>query len=88
MMVVTFVCWVAVVALSTAFVLGLASKWGLVEWAQVHAPNDFFEKLLNCKFCLSFWTGLVISLILSVTAGCGWIIAAPICSTVIARELW
>lgn len=87
-MVMTFICWVAVVALATAFVLGLASKWGVLEWAQVHAPTEFFSKLLNCKFCLSFWTGLVISLILSLASGVGWIMFAPVCSTVIARELW
>lgn len=87
-MVITFFCWVAVVALLTAFVLGLASKWGWLEWAQVHAPSDFLHKLLTCKFCLSFWTGLAISLILCVAAGWGWIAAAPLCSTVIARELW
>lgn len=87
-MVINFVCWVAVVALLTAFALGLAVKWGWLEWAQVHAPSDFIGKLLNCKFCLSFWTGLVISLILSVAVGWGWIAAVPLCSTVIARELW
>ncbi len=83
-----FVCWVAVVALVAAFVLGLAVKWGWLEWLQVHAPNDFFAKLLNCKFCCSFWVGLIISLtLLAVTAH--WsLLAVPFCSTIITRELW
>lgn len=85
---VEFICGVAVVALAAAFLLGLAVKWGWLEWLQVHAPNVFFEKLFNCKFCCSWWMCVAISLTLSVAAGNWWLLLAPVCSTVITRELW
>lgn len=85
---VDFVCWIAVVALAAAFVLSLAVKWDLLEWLQVHAPNEFFGKLFNCKFCCSFWVCVLISLTLCVTTGHWVLLAVPICSTLITRELW
>ena len=86
--IVEFVCWAAVVSAVAAFVLALLQKWGVLEWLQVHAPNDFFGKLFNCKFCCSWWVSVIISLTLSVVTGM-WVLALiPICSTLIARELW
>ena len=87
-MVIEFVCWVAVVALAAAFLLGLAVKWHWLEWLQTHAPNDFFNKLFNCKFCCSWWVNVAISLTLCVVTGQWLLLAVPICSTVITRELW
>lgn len=86
--VIEFACWTGVVALAAAFFLSLAVKWGWLEWAQIHAPNEFLEKLLNCKFCCSWWTGVIISLTLCVMTGHWYLIAVPICSTLITRELW
>ena len=86
--IIAFVCWVAVIALVAAFLLSLAVKWGWLEWLQVHAPNAFFEKLFNCKFCCSWWLSVGISLILSIATGQWFIMAAPLCTTVITRELW
>lgn len=86
--IVEFVCWVAVVACSAAFVLSLAVKWKLLEWLQVHAPNDFVHELFSCRFCCSWWVSVIISLILCMVSGIWWILAVPVCSTVIARELW
>ena len=86
--IVAFVCYAVAVALSAAFLLGLAHKWGWIEWLQVHAPNDFLYKLFSCKFCCSWWVSVVISLTLCVTTGDWWLLLAPVCSTVIARELW
>lgn len=83
-----FICWAVVIALAAAFALGLASKWGILEWLQVHAPNEFFEKMFNCKFCCSFWVGVIISLTLCVITGQWMIMLAPVCTTVITRELW
>lgn len=88
MNVVEFISWVAVIALSAAFFLGLAAKWGWIEWLQVHAPNDFSYKLFSCKFCCSWWVAVIISLTLSVVVGQWLLLAAPICTTVITRELW
>lgn len=88
MVIVDFVCWVAVVALTAAFLLGLAVKWKWLEWLQVHAPNEFLGKLFNCKFCCSWWVSVIISLTLSVVTRQWWLLAVPVCSTIIARELW
>lgn len=87
-MVIEFVCWIAVVSLAAAFLLGLAVKWGWLEWLQVHAPNDFLAKLFNCKFCCSWWVSVAISLTLCLVTGQWWLLAVPVCSTIIARELW
>ena len=88
MWILEFVCWVAVVSLMAAFLLGLAVKWKILEWLQVHAPNDFFGKLFNCKFCCSWWVSVLISLTLCVATGRLEFLAVPFCSTVITRELW
>lgn len=86
--IVDFLCWVAVVAFAAAFLLGLAVKWHWLEWLQVHAPNDFFGKLFNCKFCCSWWVSVAISLTLCLATGQWVLLAVPVCSTVITRELW
>lgn len=88
MVIADFVCWVAVVALAAAFLLGLAAKWHWLEWLQTHAPNEFIWHLFNCKFCSSWWVSVIISLTLCVATGQWWLLAVPVCSTVIARELW
>lgn len=88
MVIVDFVCWCAVVACAAAFVLALAVKWKILEWLQVHAPNDFFAKLFNCKFCVSWWVCVVISLSLALATGQWVLLAVPFCSTLITRELW
>lgn len=86
-MIVEFVFWVIIVSLLTAFFLGLAEKWGVIEWLQVHAPNDFLNRLFSCKFCCSFWTGVAICIGASIGAGDWILMLVPFCSTVIAREL-
>lgn len=83
-----FVCWVAVVALIAAFALSLADKWGLVEYLQVHAPNDFWNRLFSCRFCCSWWTCVLISLSLLIVTRQWFFVAVPFCSTLITRNLW
>lgn len=86
--IIEFVCWVAFVAIASSFLLGLAKKWHLLEWLQIHAPNDFFNEMFSCKFCMSWWTGVIISLTLCIVAGEWWLVFIPLCSTTITRELW
>ena len=83
-----FICYVAVVALAAAFLLSLMVKWHWLEWLQVHAPNEFFEQMFNCKFCMSWWVSVLISLTLCIVTGNWWLLLVPVCSTIIARELW
>lgn len=61
-----FAIWVFLVSLLVRFLRTLAIKWGILEWAQLNAPNDFFHELLTCGFCQSFWIGLAISAILAI----------------------
>lgn len=85
---VTFVLSIVVVALAAAFFLGLASKWGWLEWLQVHAPNDLIHELLMCKFCCSWWMGVALSVVLALIFGEWWVLLVPLCSTPVTRELW
>ena len=61
-----FAVWVFLVSLLVAFVRTIAKKWGLIELAQAHAPNDLIHEMLGCDFCLSFWTGLGICIFLAI----------------------
>lgn len=42
------------VALMAAFVIGVLTKWGVVEWMQVHG-DSILSRMFSCDFCLSFW---------------------------------
>ena len=61
-----FVCWVLLVALLVNFLRTLAIKWGILEYLQVNAPNEFFHKLFSCDFCQSFWLSLFICIFLAI----------------------
>lgn len=88
MTIVVFGWSVLIVACIAAFLLSLAVKWGWLEWLQIHAPNAFFDKLFHCHFCCSWWASLGVSVILAIILQCWWILAVPLCSTVIAVRLW
>lgn len=79
--------YVAGVALAAAFFLALARKWGWLEWMQVHS-NGFFNKLLNCHFCTTFWMCAALTAILVPVTGYIPAIACPILATPIAVRLW
>lgn len=83
-----FLADIALVALCSGFFLSLAVKWGWLEWAQIHAPNEFVSKLLNCKFCTSFWVSVIASLIGWAIGGMWYMIFVPFFATIIIRELW
>lgn len=83
-----FVAWVIAEALGSAFVLSLWSKWGIIEWLQVHARTDWQEKLFSCKFCCSWWVCVANSLILYLATGRLELLGLPVFATVITRELW
>lgn len=87
MIIAEFLIWVTLISLAAAFALSVATKWGVLEWLQVHAPNEFFNKLLNCNFCCSFWIGLILSGVLAIVTGHWYILLCPICSTILTRDL-
>ncbi len=79
---------VILIALLTAFVLALMKKWNVIEWLQVHAPSETLYKLFSCPFCLSWWTGLVISAVAAFVTRDSVLVFVPLFSTVIAVRLW
>ena len=86
--IVDFACWTAIVSLVSAFLLSLCVKWGWLEWMQVHAPCEMLSRLLGCKFCLSFWTGVAVCAVIAAVTGTWPVLLAPPCATLITRELW
>ncbi len=81
------VAFTLVIALAVAFGLALVRKWGWLEWMQVHS-NGFFNKLLNCHFCTTFWACFgVTAVVFAITT---WLplLACPILATPIAVRLW
>lgn len=81
-----FVCIIIVVALIAAFVLTLLRKWGVIEWVQVHG-NEFFAKMFNCDFCLSWWACVLICFVALLITGNPVYWGVPFCSTMITRIL-
>lgn len=75
-----FAVAVALVALAVKFLRTLAEKWGILEWLQVHAPNEFLHKLFTCSFCQSFWLGLAICVVLVVFGAPWYWLSIPIFS--------
>lgn len=80
----TFFECIFLVALIAAFIVTLAKKWGAVEYLQVHG-NDFFSKMANCDFCLSWWVSLALGIVFFIVTGNGYFLVAPFCSTMISR---
>lgn len=81
-----FAFYTAVVALVAAFGLTLLNKWRVIEWVQVHG-NDFFSKMFSCMFCLSFWAGVALAILLAFVTGNPALLLIPFCSTMITRIL-
>lgn len=77
-----FVIYIILVALAVNFLRTLAMKWGILEYLQVNAPNEFFHKLFTCDFCQSFWLGMAICVLLAISVH-WYLIFVPIFSSVI-----
>lgn len=86
MMLLDFIAVAALVALLAAFLLDLAYKWGVIERMQVHG-NAFFSKMAGCDFCLSWWTGVVLSVLLALVLWDAHCMLIPFVSTSITRKL-
>jgi len=76
----------AVSCLAAFFIL-LITKLGIREFVQTFG-NKLFSDMFNCDFCLSFWTGLIVTLFLATFVSIGaWVILVPFIATVITRKL-
>ena len=71
-----FIAYVFFVSLTVKFLRTLMEKWGIRERLEVNAPCDLLNQMVRCDFCLSFWMGLVVSLILAIFVH-WWLVFIP-----------
>lgn len=74
------------IALAAAFIILFAGKIGMRDEIIARAPK-FTSQLFDCDFCLSFWTSLILAIILAISFNEMSIIFIPIMSTPITRIL-
>lgn len=74
------------IALAAAFVILLIGKLGVRDEIITRAPK-LISQLFDCDFCLSFWTSLILAIILAIFFNEMSIIFIPIISTPITRIL-
>ena len=74
------------VALAAAFVILLIGKLGIRDNIIVKAPK-LISQLFDCDFCLSFWTSVILAVILAIFFREMNILFIPIISTPITRIL-
>lgn len=74
------------IALAAAFVILLIGKLGIRDSIIAKAPK-LISQLFDCDFCLSFWTSVVLSVILAIFFREMNILFIPIISTPITRIL-
>ena len=74
------------IALAAAFVILLIEKLGVRDEIIARAPK-LISQLFDCDFCLSFWTALILAIILAIFFNKMSIILIPIISTPITRIL-
>lgn len=81
-----FLISIILIALASAFVLTLAYKWGVIEWMQVHG-DKIISQMANCDFCLSFWSNVIVYMVVMLVVDDVTIGLAPLFSTMITRKL-
>lgn len=81
-----FLISIILIALASAFVLTLAYKWGVIEWMQVHGYK-IISQMANCDFCLSFWSNVIVCMVVMLVVDDVTIGLAPVFSTMITRKL-
>lgn len=85
-MIIKFLVFVLLVALLATFVDLLLKKIEVVKWVRING-NAFFSEMFNCDFCLSWWTCLLICIIMAIiTQNFQYLFLAPF-STPITRIL-
>ena len=77
---------VVLLALAVTFVIQFVEKSGYRDWA-IDNTKGLLQQMLQCDFCLGFWTGLFFSIILAFVLGHWWIIFTPVFTTPIIRYL-
>ena len=81
-----FLISIILIALASAFLLTLAYKWGVIEWMQVHG-DKIISQMANCDFCLSFWSNVIVCMVVMLVVDDVTVGLAPLFSTMITRKL-
>ena len=74
------------IALAAAFAILLSGKLGIRDNIVAKAPK-LISQLFDCDFCLSFWTSVILAIILAIFFREMNILFIPIISTPITRIL-
>ena len=74
------------IVLAAAFAIMLIGKLGIRDSIIAKAPK-LISQLFDCDFCLSFWTSLILAVILAIFFNEFSILLIPIVSTPITRIL-
>lgn len=77
---------VVLVALLAAWMVSLMAKVGIVEWMQVHG-TALISEMASCDFCLSWWSCVVVSLVVALCCGEWCYVLVPFLATPITRRL-
>lgn len=83
---ITMIWALILIAFGSAFIILLMGKLGIREAVVVRSPR-LISELFSCDFCLSFWTGLILAIILAIFSNEIGAMLIPFLSTPITRVL-
>lgn len=83
---INIVFWGVIVGCIAGWLLKLADKWHVLDWLEVNAPNDFVWKLVTCEFCRTWWTGVVLCVLLLTFVCEWWVVLVPFVSLGVALK--
>ena len=81
-----YLALVALVALAVTFIIQLAEKQGYRDFVIDHTKG-LLQQMLQCDFCLGFWTSLVISIVLIFVLNNWWLLVMPVFTTPLVRYM-
>lgn len=86
------VCQIIIVALIAAFIILFANKtelrWALRNYFDSYKITRIVANMLDCDFCLSFWTCFIISLIFfAINGNIILLVLVPVCAAPITRYI-
>ena len=70
-----------------AWLITLADKRGWLATLQTNAPNDTIWTLFTCRYCMSWWSSLAMSIVAAIAFGNAWLLIAAFVGTMTSRKL-
>lgn len=75
------------IALVSSFAILLIDRLGIRDNIVEKSKCSFISKLFSCDFCLSFWTNMLVCVLLIITTGNFALFVVPFLSTTVTRYL-